>query len=461
MSVVMSTITSREASPSAAGNDASTTDALVRLATAVSRAYGHFSLLLDDQFRVVWASETVATIFGWKDPIGRNVVDLVHPDDLELVVAGIDYHADHAEEYQQFHDTWRPDLTNLRVAHADGSWVRCEVSVFNHLGDPAIGALLASGRLADDRSDMALAIDLLGSGAPLGEVLPVVARLVDRTIDGVRCQVVWWDETSDWLISAPDELEPPSPPAAMLAAVLRSGEMEVSTELDLVPHPGIDTDFGAVWVLPVVAPGRDLVVGCLVVWSRLQLPLVTGPQQPVHQAVRLASLAIVDHHAKAALRWEASHDALTALRNRAGFNAEVSSSSDACALLYIDLDDFKGINDRLGHQAGDAVLVEVARRIRTVVRDHDTVGRLGGDEFAVLCPDLADVDVATDIARRLIESVSRPVSVGGQPVSVGASVGIAFGSHPSERGSLIRRADEALYRAKADGKGRVALAPAS
>jgi diguanylate cyclase (GGDEF)-like protein len=93
------------------------------------------------------------------------------------------------------------------------------------------------------------------------------------------------------------------------------------------------------------------------------------------------------------------------------------------------------------------------------VRDQDTVGRLGGDEFAVLCPDLADADIADDIARRLVESVSRPVSVGGQPVTVGASVGIAFGSHPSERSSLIRRADEALYQAKAGGKGRVIVAP--
>lgn len=459
MSNEMSILTSRETTTPGTGADPVGTDALVRLATAVSRSYGHFTLLLDDEFRVIWGSETLSRIFGWTDVVGRNVVDLVHPEDLELVLAGIDYHSEHAAEYQRYEGTWRPDVTTMRVAHANGGWVRCEVSVFNHLGDPAIGALLASGRLADDRSDMALAIDLLGSGAVLGEVLPVVARLVDRTIDGVRAQVMWWDDTSDWVISAPDAAELPSPPADLVAAVLRTGEMEVSTGIELVAHPGIDTDFAAVWVLPIGAPGRDLVVGCLVVWCRLPLSLVTGPQQPIHQAVRLASLAIVENHAKSALRWEASHDPLTALRNRAGFNTEVSASSGSCALLYIDLDDFKGINDRLGHQAGDAVLVEVARRIRAVVRDQDTVGRLGGDEFAVLCPDLADADVADDIARRLVESVSRPVSVGGQPVTVGASVGIAFGSHPSERSSLIRRADEALYQAKAGGKGRVIVAP--
>jgi len=454
----MTTITGRDTAP-LLGPDAGSTDALVRVATAVSRSYGHFSLLMDAEFNVVWGSETLTSIFGWSDVIGRSVVELVHPDDLDLVLAGIDYHTEHAAEYQQYAGTWRPDVTSMRVAHADGGWVRCEVSVFNHLGDPAIDALLATGRIADDRSDMALAIDLLGSGAGLDEVLPVVARLVDRTVDGVRCQVMWWDDTSDSVIAAPGAGELPSPPAAMVAAVLRSGEMEVDTNVQLVPHPGVDTDFGAIWVIPVTAPGRDVVVGCLAVWCRLQLSLVTGPQQPIHQAVRLASLAIVDHHAKAALRWEASHDPLTSLRNRAGFNTQVVEEDESpCALLYIDLDDFKAINDRCGHQAGDAVLVEVARRIRTVVRDQDTVGRLGGDEFAVLCPELDDLDTATDIAQRIVEAVCRPISVGGQPVAVGASVGIAMGAHSGERTSLIRRADEALYRAKEQGKRRVAVA---
>lgn len=454
----MSTIT-RDPAPDASPPDPVGADALLRVATAVSRAYGHFSILMDDQFRILWGSETLAGIFGWTDHVGRNVVELVHPDDLELVLAGIDYHSDHAEDYQRYDETWRPDVTTLRVQHADGGWVRCEVSVFNHLGDPAIGALLATGRLADDRSDLALAIDLLGSGAALDEVLPVVARLVDRTVDGVRCQVVWWDDRSDWVIAAPDAPEPPSPPAPMIAAMLRSGELEIATDVQAAAADGIDADFAAVWVVPVTAPGRDQIVGCLVVWCRLPLSLVTGPQQPIHQAVRLASLAIVDHHAKTALRWEASHDPLTSLRNRAGFDNEIGNVADVqCALLYVDLDDFKIINDRLGHQAGDAVLVEVARRIRAVVRDHDTVGRLGGDEFAVLCPALDDVEIATDVALRLIDSVSRPISVGGRTVSVGASVGIAFGVHHGDRSALLRLADEALYRAKGAGKGRVAIA---
>ncbi|HNI35385.1 MAG TPA: GGDEF domain-containing protein, partial [Microthrixaceae bacterium] len=414
----MSTVATEDEAPGGAPLSASAPVPPDRLVAAFSRAYGHFSVLLDASFNVLWGSETLTPVFGWTDVVGRNIVELIHPDDLDLVLGGIVYHSEHAEEYRQFADTWRPDVTTMRVAHADGSWVRCDVSLFNHLADPDIGALLATGRISDDRTDMALAIDLLGSGAGPCEVLPVLARLVDNTIDGVRSQVMWWDETTDWLVAAPGCEELPSPPASLIASVLRSGEIESSIELDLVPYPGVDTDFKAVWVLPIVAPGRDLVVGCLVVWSRLRLPLVTGPQQPIHQAVRLASLAIVDHHAKSALRWEASHDPLTALRNRAGFHTEVASIDVGCALFYVDLDDFKIINDRLGHQAGDAVLVEVARRIRNVVRDHDTVGRLGGDEFAVLCPGLLDAEVATDIAGRLIESVSRPISVGGRPVAV-------------------------------------------
>ncbi|MFN8052195.1 MAG: diguanylate cyclase [Acidimicrobiales bacterium] len=443
------TLLERDADPAAASRPDATSSLLERVGLATSRAYGHFSVLLHPDFSVMWGSETLGSIFGWADPVGRNIVELIHPDDLELVLAAMDYHSEHAEEYRSFDATWRPDVSTIRVAHANGDWVRCEVSVFNHLGDPAVDALLATGRIADDRTDLPLAIDLLGSGAGLDAVLPVIARLVDRTIDGVRCQVMWWDHGFDHVISAPDAPEPPAAPMDMVAEVRRSGEMATVTDLE--------GEYPAVWVLPIVAPGGPEVVGCLVAWSPLAVPLVTGPQQPIHQALRLASLAIVDHHAKAALRWEASHDGLTGLANRAGFHREVSAVASSCALLYVDLDDFKVINDRLGHQAGDAVLVEVARRIRGVVRDGDTVGRLGGDEFAVVCPGLADEELAVDIARRLIESVCLPISVGGQPTNVGASVGVAMGRGTADGMSLIRRADEALYRAKDLGKRRVVV----
>ncbi len=318
--------------------------------------------------------------------------------------------------------------------------------------DPELGTLLGIGRRGQDRTDLARSIDLLGSGAPIDEVLPVVARLMDCTFDGCRTQILWWDSGREIIERASDGGPLPVPPDELISMA------RVTAEIQQITDRREGDGFQAVWAVPVTAPGRGDVVGCLVIWCRADLELIIGPQQPVHQAVRLASLAIVDHHSKAALRWEATHDPLTTLHNRAGFGAQVTMSNATSALLFIDLDDFKPINDRLGHEAGDAVLVEVGRRIVSAVRPIDRVARLGGDEFAVLCPDLADERTAVGIARRVIDVVSRPISIGGEPVTVGASIGVAMGSGLADRSTLIRRADEAMYRAKAAGSCQVAVA---
>jgi diguanylate cyclase (GGDEF)-like protein len=122
------------------------------------------------------------------------------------------------------------------------------------------------------------------------------------------------------------------------------------------------------------------------------------------------------------------------------------------AVLLLDLDGFKQINDTLGHEAGDEVLREVARRIDQAVRTEDTAARLGGDEFAVLAEDLADDDAALTIAERITAALGRPVTFGGRPLSIGASIGIAYsGDGPADPDDILRRADAAMYHAKREG----------
>ena len=156
----------------------------------------------------------------------------------------------------------------------------------------------------------------------------------------------------------------------------------------------------------------------------------------------------------------ARHDALTDLPNRALLRerleqrlAEVRHSGDRCGLFYMDLDRFKLANDTLGHSTGDALLREIARRIRSVLGAEDTAARLGGDEFAVLLGRDVRPEDATALAERLIEVVGEPMNLCGQQVSVGLSVGIAFApEHGLDCDALLKRADIALYRAKAEGR---------
>ncbi|MDP9252996.1 MAG: GGDEF domain-containing protein, partial [Chloroflexota bacterium] len=133
------------------------------------------------------------------------------------------------------------------------------------------------------------------------------------------------------------------------------------------------------------------------------------------------------------------------------------------AVLFVDLDSFKKVNDTLGHARGDRLLTLVAERLRTVVRAADSVGRLGGDEFALLLEDLTSPDGAAIVAERALGLLAKPFELHGQSVNVSASIGIAFRADAkSGADELINEADAAMYEAKRGGKGRVTLsAPVS
>ncbi|CAN7285676.1 bifunctional diguanylate cyclase/phosphodiesterase [Mesorhizobium caraganae] len=158
----------------------------------------------------------------------------------------------------------------------------------------------------------------------------------------------------------------------------------------------------------------------------------------------------------------AFHDMLTGLPNRALFEdrlrrALLSSGTDAgkVALLYLDLDRFKHVNDTLGHPAGDELVRQTAARLQHTVRDVDTVARLGGDEFAVILLDVRDIRSAEDISDRVLQKLQEPFKLIDDQVFVGASIGIALSTGPdADADDLLRKADIALYEAKRNGRGR-------
>jgi diguanylate cyclase (GGDEF)-like protein/PAS domain S-box-containing protein len=170
------------------------------------------------------------------------------------------------------------------------------------------------------------------------------------------------------------------------------------------------------------------------------------------------------HELEQELIHQAFHDALTGLANRALFRDRLGHAmardrgAGSYGVLFIDLDDFKTVNDSLGHAAGDALLREMTSRLRGCLREGDTAARLGGDEFAILLEDVDDDDYCVTIAGRLLEALSVPFEVGGTEVTTGASIGIALGQNgPAAPEDLMRNADLALYDAKNSGKNRFAV----
>ncbi|WP_043339974.1 bifunctional diguanylate cyclase/phosphodiesterase [Belnapia moabensis] len=199
---------------------------------------------------------------------------------------------------------------------------------------------------------------------------------------------------------------------------------------------------------------RDLVDGRTIAISRRQM--ARGGWISVHEDVteRRRTEAQIAHLAR--------HDALTGLPNRMLFRERLEGAltrvrrGGRCAILYLDLDRFKEVNDTLGHPLGDALLQTVATRLNAELRECDTLARLGGDEFAIVQTDIEHPQDAKTLARRLISAIERPFELDGHQVVIGTSVGIAIGPGDGlDPDILLKAADMALYRAKAEGRGRL------
>jgi len=195
----------------------------------------------------------------------------------------------------------------------------------------------------------------------------------------------------------------------------------------------------------------------------------------LEQQVKLRTVALEDEirqrqQAEELLRHSASHDSLTGLPNRSVF-LDLLNHAIACnkrrpelrfAVLFLDLDRFKVVNDSLGHHAGDKLLRIIAKELKRIIRDKDTVARLGGDEFVILIEDLESQQEAYDVATRITELLSSPFTIEKQPVFIGTSIGVLFSDERYDSAdTMLRDADTAMYYAKDKGKGRYEVFDAS
>jgi diguanylate cyclase (GGDEF)-like protein len=227
------------------------------------------------------------------------------------------------------------------------------------------------------------------------------------------------------------------------------------------------TDYAAV---PLI--GDDTVLGVFVVANKLgnvsaltedDLAILTTLAGQVSVSLQKGSLedslaAVTE--LKEELRYQALHDSLTMLANRTLFTEKVEHALARnrdrirfAGVMFLDLDDFKVVNDSLGHAAGDQMLIAVAGRLQAACRPGDTVARLGGDEFAILLDNITDTAEAVAVADRIIDKLSAVFAIDGKKVTTRASIGLAFAENDEDPNQLLRNADAAMYAAKRNGKG--------
>lgn len=193
-------------------------------------------------------------------------------------------------------------------------------------------------------------------------------------------------------------------------------------------------------------------------WGHVSASLLEGRGSVAPRIVVQVENITERKRSEAALSHAAAHDALTDLPNRTLLIAQLDAAlqhGDEVAVLFLDLDRFKVVNDGLGHSAGDALLVRVAERLRELMRPEDLVARQGGDEFVVLCRQ-ADAQVATAVGNRILEALTHPITTTrGSDVVVGGSIGVALAGPGDRAETALRDADTAMYAAKAAGGGRI------
>jgi len=211
---------------------------------------------------------------------------------------------------------------------------------------------------------------------------------------------------------------------------------------------------------PVETPARLLTYGGEERWVTIRAVPIHAPDSP---AAFLGTIEDVTERRRfeQLLSWQASHDPLTRLPNRARLIEEIGvaldDGVDGTAVLFVDLDDFKSVNDTLGHATGDELLVEVAARLRTGTGEQGRVFRFAGDEFVVLAHGLADPAEAEAFGERLRRDLAAPMTLQTGPLVVTCSVGVALASGAESVDGLLHQADVAMYQAKREGKGATAV----
>jgi diguanylate cyclase (GGDEF)-like protein/PAS domain S-box-containing protein len=354
--------------------------------------------------------------------------------------------------------------TRVPYRHPDGSQRLAEVWSCNRTGDPAIGGVLALFLYESAHDYFDQVLDVVAQGQELDLALSLLARALRGHPVLAECCFVLWERDVPRVLRAPDAPELPAPPLrGPWDEVRRTGVAVELVSLESLPPPTREAAFAAglrsVFVYPVEGGPERRAAASLVVWQREAAPLTINQRAIIDRARTIAAVALGRTLAEDRLRQAAFEDMLTGVGNRRRFFELAGSglaARGAPALLYVDLDDFKQVNDEHGHLAGDEVLAVAARRLAAAVRPSDEVARLGGDEFAVLLAAPVTLEQAVAVARRIVEAVAAPIALeDGRIVAIGASVGIAYGRGPGESlDDLLRRADRALYLAKASGKAR-------
>jgi|GEM_PF-3507164 len=462
--------------------------------SALEESARHYRLLLDlspeailvlrgDEF--ILANQAAARLLGVASPehlAGRSVYSFIQARDRERFAASADELLEQGGQAAFGEQLWlrldgqpfHAEVAATRIAHDDGPLVQL-----------AVRDITSRKRIEAFHAGRSRLLGMVADGTPLQHILAETARFASLLSDRFHAAIMRADHAAGTLtcVSAPDlpasyfgELGPVAIGRSQASCGTAAARREPVLVADISQDPlwrmhsatALAHGLQACSSWPIL--GRDgSVLGTFAMYAdHVAHPSDYDTMLGI-ACSDVAALAIETRAAEERMRRQASHDALTGLPNRVLFHDCLASAVNAAqrhgkrfALLFVDLDRFKEVNDSCGHDAGDTVLREMARRMRACLRQSDHIARMGGDEFYVLIEDVRGRRDAIEVAEKLLAAARVPVEVAGVEHRLSASIGIAmFPEHGVSGEALLQLADQAMYSSKRDGRdGYRFVAPA-
>ncbi|MEM9089390.1 MAG: EAL domain-containing protein [Cyanobacteria bacterium P01_F01_bin.53] len=435
-----------------------------------------------------WNLETDEVYYSprWKSMLGYEKDELkddlntwkslVHPEDkdrvLEMVQDCLDGKTNALDvemriQHKAGHEVFVLSRAFLVHRDSDGKAIRL---VGTHIDITA----RKKAEAFDDRN--AEIMEMIATGKPASEIYPEIALLYEERHPGLRCSML--ELRNGRLMHG----GAPSLPKEYCSAVhgLKNGpnvgscgtstytgqrvlveNIETDPKWEKIKHVALPHGMRCCWSEPIIS-SLGMVLGAFGMYYNYPALPNEEESNDLKSAARLAGIVMERDHAQKRIRELAYTDSLTGLASRANFYQTLEASitlakrNTAClGLLYIDLDNFKSVNDSLGHDAGDVLLQEIAKRLKQITRKTDLVARLSGDEFCILVHDVNDDDATTYVAQRCLKVISKPVELSTRKFTPACSIGIAhYPDDGQDLSTLIKAADTSLYAAKERGKNQ-------
>lgn len=428
---------------------------------------------------IISFNQSAEAAFGYRsaEVLGRRFSDIIVP---------IEWHEQIRQDIDRFYATGESTILNRRIEltaiHADGSTFPAEVAVVPLSGQSSQAFTAFVRDISEQKRAENLQLrqnhilNLVATGAALNDILMEIAQFAETFSGRGLCSIRQLSQggtslfnriapslPGEYLSQIDDSLVGPLNHSCGTAAYRAEPVTVTDIASDLLWSESRDLarahGLRACTSWPIFGK-HNKILGTFALYYRQAIAPEANDLQLFDVCTRLAGIAIESRTSEEKMRYLAHYDGLTSLPNRFLFGEYLDLAlrnarrhGKKFAVLFLDLDKFKEINDTLGHDAGDQVLRDVAKRMRNCLRHSDKIARMGGDEFYILIEDLNDGRYAADVAQKLLDEVSRPLHIGGNKCDLSVSIGIGiYPDDGTDAQALLQNADNAMYRAKNKGK---------